>query len=665
MPDLVKTTKYEATPIEPDDDRPTIGSWYWVKEPKHQDNFDREKQWLACVVEIGTNYAKFQGVRFDERISLDDIHERCVLEHDPHAFIDFKVGQHKSAVRQLMGEIQRVCHKLGVPYRQALAEAEAETSALAVVHGVGDAKSYQKSLVKAKDKTLPELFKKVKSEHEEMARWMRADLIPAEADLEQAKGVTKLIENKIHTVELYAGLTEKLIQVRTGDPAPGTTKIHLMQRRHYMDEECLAVYEAGGMDFQDLEAFDKWMAKDDNMFRILPHPRCIVAMRIRRNAKDYDHGEPNTLANFIRFQSWNEANEKTFLYIRNGRQLWRMSTSIDFGENLFPNRVDSDLLGDNELWVRPMDSDWHDKFITSREYADRKAKWQQQRNKYAREVWDWHNAGKPTGKWYNHKRKNIHGEPWSEHGQPHKFIHDDWSYYEQVTPESLYYDDAMKRIAKAAFEQNRVAVIIQGLLDRSMCLQPHPPWRIWTKEGFDLGIELVYDTSRGLTQGEAVDWEGYWNQLNKSIRPGCVTIGQYGQWEKDMAAKYGYKWDRWEFDHLTGRGPKSVDKVVSMKRNGMCEFRFARERKRGRWITDPERPYKQIWDDSDIEMKWWCHRSKLFCVDAYTPGDFHMFFDDPRTRAEYLKWAPFLLAAEDWHAKRRTAPDEDTSENDE
>jgi hypothetical protein len=28
-----------------------------------------------------------------------------------------------------------------------------------------------------------------------------------------------------------------------------------------MDEECLAQYEAGGMDFESLSEFDKWLAR--------------------------------------------------------------------------------------------------------------------------------------------------------------------------------------------------------------------------------------------------------------------------------------------------------------------------------------------------------------------------------------------------------------------
>lgn len=39
-----------------------------------------------------------------------------------------------------------------------------------------------------------------------------------------------------------------------------------------------------------------------------------------------------------------------------------------------------------------------------------------------------------------------------------------------------------------------------------------------------------------------------------------------------------------------------------------------------------------------------------------------MFFDDPRTREQYLQWAPVLLTAENWHATRRTAPSTPTTD---
>lgn len=38
----------------------------------------------------------------------------------------------------------------------------------------------------------------------------------------------------------------------------------------------------------------------------------------------------------------------------------------------------------------------------------------------------------------------------------------------------------------------------------------------------------------------------------------------------------------------------------------------------------------------------------LLNISAYRAGDYKRFFSDPRTRSEYLKWAPYLLMAEDY-----------------
>ena len=55
-------------------------------------------------------------------------------------------------------------------------------------------------------------------------------------------------------------------------------------------------------------------------------------------------------------------------------------------------------------------------------------------------------------------------------------------------------------------------------------------------------------------------------------------------------------------------------------------------------------------DETPIHTGFSCQAELLFNVSAYTPGDYKMFFSDPRTRAKYLQWAPFMLAAEDYHA---------------
>jgi len=185
-----------------------------------------------------------------------------------------------------------------------------ETMALAKVEPGRDFKAYSKDLVKAKDKTLPDLFRRIKSENEAMARWMGAKVIPLKAQADGMKSVVGRIEDRIFSVELYAGLTEEVELVRDGEPADMSEKVHLLQRRHYMDEECLARYETGGMEFKDIRAFDAWLSREDNFERLLPFPRCVVAFRVRRNHKER---EIISLSDFVNLSGLQALDKRTFL----------------------------------------------------------------------------------------------------------------------------------------------------------------------------------------------------------------------------------------------------------------------------------------------------------------------------------------------------------------
>src|ERR1700730_8119152 len=109
------------------------------------------------------------------------------------------------------------------------------------------------------------------------------------------------IEDRIFNASLYAGLTEQAAACCKGLPAEAAEKLHVMQRRLYMDEECLLNYDAGGMEFKDIRAFDKWLALPENRDRVLPFPRTLVAMQVRRNAKEREWGG-NPIQLFINLQ---------------------------------------------------------------------------------------------------------------------------------------------------------------------------------------------------------------------------------------------------------------------------------------------------------------------------------------------------------------------------
>lgn len=63
--------------------------------------------------------------------------------------------------------------------------------------------------------------------------------------------------------------------------------------------------------------------------------------------------------------------------------------------------------------------------------------------------------------------------------------------------------------------------------------------------------------------------------------------------------------------------------------------------------------YNRWGPDGPINTRVTCPVEKLLNVSAYTKGDFKQFYNDHRTRADYLKWAPLLLAAEDYVSRKK------------
>jgi len=620
-----------------------IGQWYWIKHKK--------KKTLVCVMEVGSNYAELYSVRGEHggstiwRVHFDDFHEQCTRELDADRVIAGEVERHRLAVARLMDKVKQLTSRLGLtPKGELVDENEAPCTALAVAHATEDITAHKKALIKAQKKTFPALFKEIEREHKMMASWMKAQLMPLQAESSILEERTKGIKDRIFTVELYAGLIEELVQIRRGKPAPNDTKVALYQRRHYMDEECLAEYEAGGMDYKSIKQFDRWLLSKNHWKRLLPSLRCVVAFQIRRHAKERD--EPVSYSDFIRFWYERDADTKTFLYIRNGSQVYRLSTGIDFGEELFPDRKYTETLGDGQLWMCVKHSHV-ERVVGQREYDGlmeeqrehikaqrrRRQEWFDEQAKLPKKDRDnpFFAPEDPDGEWRWHR--------WGERWSP-------------CTPESVYYDDAMRLIARQAMDHNRMAVVLQGLLDRSPAFQPHPPWQLWTPEGFMRGIELVYDVSRALEPGEAPDFEAYRARLNASLKRGSLTVGQQDLWERAEAAKeYERQSNDWRVQYplRTKRyrpygnpGPGLIAEVVRLGRKGQCTYEWLRERL----------IYKRWGNRGDITTRFTCNSSQILCIDNYTPGDFKQFFADHRTREQYLKWAPLLLAAEDYWAKK-------------
>jgi len=539
--------------------------------------------------------------------------------------------------------------RLGMAPRNKL-EAHNETQALAKLNSGMTYDGYKDSLVKAKEDTLPDLFQAIKDENEALANWMSAKVIPLKAQAEGLGGLVEQIDNRIFSVDLYAGLSENVEQIAEGDPADEDEKVHLMQRRCYMDEECLAQYQTGGMEFKDIRAFDAWMAQPENRDRLLPFPRCIVSFQVRRHDKER---ETPDIRSFVRMIEDRELDKSTFLYLRNGDRIFRMSTKLEFGEKLFPDmdrarletgkvyakmfgtRVDN-LISENEYLGMNED---HERQV--REYDERQAAYEAAlKTPEAKARAKAQGKKKPDASCVDVSYPGV--RPWGS----------DVNGYQPYTKESVYYDDITAKIQGEIRHHNRIGLILQGLLDRSPVFHPHPPWEIWTEDGFAAALELIYDESRVLVAGEKPDFEAFRQKLNESLKKGSVTIGQDDAWQRYEAEKENRRMDedhrsRGEYRYTYYKpygnpGPGVLARVTQLgKRSGKATFAWERER--------------QAYDrrGEKIRSTYTCDVGRLLNADAYTPGDFHQFFDDPRTRAEYLKWAPMLLEAEEYHAGNR------------
>jgi hypothetical protein len=225
------------------------------------------------------------------------------------------------------------------------------------------------------------------------------------------------------------------------------------------------------------------------------------------------------------------------------------------------------------------------------------------------------------------------------------------SEYEPFDRSSVYYDEIFGAVREQMKQWNRIALIIQGLFDRSEVFHPHAPAALWTPEGFDAAVELVYDGSMVLEPGPAPDFEAYRRAGLESLGADSVTIGQGRTWlERERARERDRRSYDWRLDYRAKQvndwwtpswdsGPGYVARVAKWSRTTRtATYRWLRG---SRTRFDGERTIR---DSIAIP------EAELFNVSAYRPGDYLIFFNDPRTRQDYLRWAPLLLTAEEFHA---------------
>ncbi len=119
----------EAERIE-HEEKLEIGQWYWITEWKTDWINDEvgegepyKTEWLGCIVYIGSNYVKVEGINCSQRIHIEDeFDELCRREPNPEEVIKGKVAHYQDNVRKLMGDIKQLTARLGLTPKGELPE---------------------------------------------------------------------------------------------------------------------------------------------------------------------------------------------------------------------------------------------------------------------------------------------------------------------------------------------------------------------------------------------------------------------------------------------------------------------------------------------------------------------------------------------------------------
>jgi len=130
-------------------------------------------------------------------------------------------------------------------------------------------------------------------------------------------------------IYVYLGKNFNFVRIKKGKDAPDTTKLTLRQRVLYMAEEVGIIGGYQEIDFRNIEAFDEWASKPENLAIICPEEKCVVALKPRRDDVAYS---ANSMLDFF----LNLENHLTYFLIRNGENVWRVFANIAVGTKVFP-----------------------------------------------------------------------------------------------------------------------------------------------------------------------------------------------------------------------------------------------------------------------------------------------------------------------------------------
>lgn len=550
--------------------------------------YKRIEDRLMCVTHLASNHVVFtesssHGGTSSKRVRYRDLPTEARPEPNWQAVINKRIEDKKAELQNAVKLMTDSLVKVNLIEEQASDVPQAPTSMLPTLTRVSP-EEHKKKLLKLKEKDFPAMAKQVEQITQELTAYHRDLTLPMRAETDRMTKAMKGVDKRLFALELYAGLFQKCKQIKDGEPAAPDTPITVRQMMRYMDEECLIDYASGGMDYSNIADFDAWVVKPENMNRLVPEPRCVVALQVRRELKEYGI-TCNPLSLFDQLEK-HHANMKTYLLIRNGERLFRLVTDIEFRPRLLPFRAE-----------------FHKPF----EEHEHKSSW---------------GKGGPTADGYK-----------------------SWIEVTTIDPDHLDYDQHAEKRMDEIYKYNRVMFLIQGLLDRSKVFSPHPPINLSDDEHIEQYFKTVYDEEDGLPSHNPPNLESYLDRLNAVLVTGNYVWSRWHPEEDyDVNHRSSYrslKYHRRRPDICRVTQIKKDRSMVKVSWAwGETYGWHDHPDKPGwrKWGAHQVERMKHSW----IPIK------EVFNVSAYCTGDYKPFLCDAYQKGQYLNWAPQMLDSELW-----------------
>lgn len=156
--------------------------------------------------------------------------------------------------------------------------------------------------------------------------------------LARSSGAMKMaerIKRGIESLDLYIGTGVDVFDIRTGEPAPESEPLTLIQGKRYAEEEFATWADVSAtFDFQNKREFFEELGRNDDLLnQVLPKPRCVVSVAMLRRTRDYGSPAENLMFNL--------QNQLVFLLVRNGQNVhvvYSSSPSHEGAPRLFPTK---------------------------------------------------------------------------------------------------------------------------------------------------------------------------------------------------------------------------------------------------------------------------------------------------------------------------------------